>query len=383
MASELRATAVAIFIPSLEGGGAERVMVTLANAIATRGFAVDLVLGVARGPYLKDVSPAVRIVDLNAGRVIKALLPLARYFQRESPVTALVAITHASVVALVARALARTHIRLVISERSTISVDANHARGAIAHFTYALVPRLYAMADGFCTVSQAASLDLARFARLAPERVHTIYNPFDLARIDALAAEDPGHPWLGASQPPVVLAIGRLTAQKDFPTLIRAFRQLRNAREVRLLVFGEGELRASLERMVIEQGLMEVVQFPGYVRNPYSWLARSSLFVLSSLWEGLPGALIEALACGCPVVSTNCPSGPEEILQGGLWGRLVPVGNANALAHAMAETLDTPRRELPDGRRRAADFGLDRAVDAYLNILGMPAQPSTLAPRRA
>lgn len=380
MAGEPTATDVAIFIPSLEGGGAERVMVTLANAMASRGFAVDLVLGVARGPYLKSVSASVRIIDLKTGRMIKALLPLVRYFRSARPAATLAAITHASVVALVARALARSRTRLVVSERSTISVDAAHTQGALSRLTYALVPSLYALADGICTVSQAASLDLARFSGLPSTRVQTIYNPFDLMRIGALAAETPDHPWLAVGQPPVVLAIGRLVPQKDFSNLILAFKQLRTTHIARLLILGEGEMRASLDDMVAQHGLESDVQFPGFVENPYSWLARSKLFVLSSIWEGLPGVLIEALACGVPVVSTDCPSGPDEILQGGRWGRLVPVGDVGALASAMAQTLDTPLQQHPNVRQRAADFEQDRAVDAYLKILGMPMYPDIADP---
>lgn len=366
-------TPVVIFLPNLDGGGAERVMVTLVNAISSRGFAVDLVLATATGPLLKHVSPAVRIVDLNSVRLATALVPLVAYLRRRRPSALLVAITHASVVALIARVFARVQVRLVVSERSTISKDFQHASGRVARLTYRLVPRLYSLADGICTVSQAASADLVRFAGLPRDRVQTIYNPFDLSRIEKLAAEGTPHPWLDFGQPPVILAMGRLTKQKDFATLLSAFVCLRKTHYARLLILGEGELRPSLLLQTQKYGLTrDDVQLPGFVDNPFPWLARSSLFVLSSLWEGLPGALIEALACGVPVVSTDCPSGPNEILQGGRWGRLVPVADASALADAMMATLDTPPAQLPDGRQRAADFELDRAVDAYLTILGMP-----------
>ncbi len=369
-------TRLAIFLPSLNGGGAERVMVTLANAMATRGFRVDLVLAAARGPYLKDVVPAVRVVDLKAGRVIKALLPLAGYLRRERPVAMLSAMGHANVVALLARKLARVSVRVVVSERNTISVEHSQARGVAARINFRLVRLLYPSADGICTVSQAVSDDLAVFARLPLQRVQTIYNPFDLPRIARRAAESIDYPWFARNQPPTVLAIGRLTEQKDFFTLISAFAQLRQHRVLRLIILGDGELRAGLADHMAELGLSDDdVKLPGFVSNPFAWLARCSLFVLSSRWEGLPGALIEAMACGAPVVSTNCLSGPDEILEGGRWGRLVPVGDVAALAQAMADTLDTPPAQRPDVRLRAADFEQERAVDAYLRILGMPMQP--------
>lgn len=171
----------------------------------------------------------------------------------------------------------------------------------------------------------------------------------------------------------MIISIGRLNEAKNFDVLIRAFAELRKQRAVRLVILGEGELRGILNNLLSELGLdNSAVSMPGFVTNPYAWLARCSLFVLSSRREGLPGALIEAMACGVPVVSTNCLSGPAEILEGGRWGRLVPVGDENALAQAMAEVLDTPSADLPDVRRRAADFEQEAAVDAYLDLLGLP-----------
>lgn len=378
-----RRRCLAIFLPTLHGGGAERVMVTLANAFAARGFKVDLILAAATGPYLKDVSSTVRVVDLKAGRVIKALLPLARYLRRERPMALLSAMGHANVVALLARKLARVPARVVVSERSFISGSHHIAKGAVPHLNYRLIRLLYPGADGICAVSQAASADLAAFTRLPLQRVQTIYNPFDLARISQMAAEPLAHPWCQRGQPPVVLAIGRLNEAKDFAVLIRAFARLRQQRMARLVILGEGELRPALEAQLAQLGLdADAVQLAGFVANPYAWLARCSLFALSSRREGLPGALIEAMACGVPVVSTDCLSGPHEILEGGRWGRLVPVGDAEALAQAMADTLDLPATERPNVRQRAADFDQDRAVDAYLRILGMPlpAGPTAVGP---
>ncbi|MCT9809658.1 glycosyltransferase [Acidovorax sp. Be4] len=365
-------SSVAIFIPSLRGGGAERIMVTLANAIAARGFKVDLVLATAQGPYLRDVSPAVSVIDLKAERVSKALWPLVRYLRRERPQAMLSAMGHANVIALLARKLARVPVRAVVSERGLISGEHAIAKGAVAHVNYKLIRLLYPGADGICTVSQAASKDLATFARLPLLQVQTIYNPFDLSRIAQQAVEPLAHPWFEPGQPPVLLAIGRMNEAKDFPILIRAFAQLRQHRAARLVILGEGELRPELESLLRQLNLgTDTVQMPGFVPNPYAWLSRSSLFVLSSRREGLPGALIEAMACGTPVVSTNCLSGPDEILEGGRWGKLVPVGDVDALAVAMAATLDTPEEQRPDVRHRAADFEQERAVDAYLHLLGM------------
>lgn len=366
---------IAIFLPSLSGGGAERVMVTLANAFAEQGYAVDLVLAKVGGPYLSQVSDAVRVVDLKAGRVIIALWPLLRYLRREEPVAMLSAMTHANLVAILARILARTPKRLVVSERSTITEELRVSHGLVARILYVLVRFLYPHVDSIVAVSKASAADLIRFADLPTSTVSCIYNPFDLSRIQAHASEPIDHPWFASGQPPVILAIGRLTEQKDFSSLLRAFARIRASRVSRLLILGEGELRGKLEAQVAKLGLSaDDVQMPGFVTNPFAYLARCAVFVLSSRWEGLPGVLIEALACGAQVVSTDCPSGPQEILEGGKWGHLVPVGNVEDMSNAIEIVLDFPREQLPDVRRRAADFEQEKAVDAYLKVLGLPSQ---------
>ena len=349
-------------------------MVTLANGFAQRGYRVDLVLASAEGPYREDVATAVRVVDLQAGRVIKALWPLVRYLRRERPVALLSAMNHANVVAVLAAQLARVDTRLVVSEHTNISHEAQRARGWSARGVYALVPWAYRRAHAIVAVSQDAARDLERFARLPARSVLAIYNPFDLERIQQLAAESVTHPWFQAGQlRPVILGIGRLTAQKDFPTLMQAFAEVRERTGARLLILGEGELRDELASLAQSLRLgPDDFDMPGFSKNPYAYLARAALFVLSSAWEGLPGVLIEALACGTPVVSTDCPSGPREILEGGRWGRLVPVRDARALAQAILEVLQTPRSQLPDVRLRARDFDQARAIDAYLAALGLP-----------
>ncbi|ATS17713.1 glycosyl transferase [Parathermosynechococcus lividus PCC 6715] len=373
---------VSIFLPSLNGGGAERVMVTLANGFAARGYAVDLVLATAQGPYLKDVRPEVQIVNLRAGRVIKALLPLARHLRRTRPAALLSAMNHANVVAALAHRWSGVPSRLVLSEHNTISVVAQRERSVAGRIVYALVPWMYRWADSLTAVSQAAARDLEQFAHLPAGAVRAIYNPFDLQRIHRMAHNEPRHPWLAPGQPPVVLAIGRLTEQKNFSTLIRAFAQSRLRGNARLLILGEGPLRPALLAEAAACGLKEEdFQMPGFIDNPYAFLARAGVFVLSSRWEGLPGVLIEAMACGTPVVSTDCPSGPNEILEGGRWGRLVPVGDSAALANAIDAVLAAPRDSLPNVRLRAADFDQERAIDTYLAALGLPPVPGN--PSRA
>jgi glycosyltransferase involved in cell wall biosynthesis len=227
---------------------------------------------------------------------------------------------------------------------------------------------VYPWADAVIAVSDGVADHIARLTGMPRERITTIYNPVVTTELLEKARKPVDHPWLAPGQPPVVLGVGKLKIQKSFRTLIRAFARVRAARPARLVILGEGARRRALEALVDELGLREDVALPGYVANPWAWMARAAVFALSSRWEGLPGALIEAMACGCPVVSTDCPSGPAEILQGGAYGPLVPVGDAGALADAILALLEAP----PDRARlraRAAMFCVDPAVDRYLAVL--------------
>lgn len=355
---------IALFLPSLRGGGAERVMVTLANGFGARGLAVDLVLAKAEGPYLKDVSEAVRVVDLGVSRVLASLPGLIRYLRRERPAAMLSAMNHANVVALLARKLARIPTRLVVSEHNTLSAGRHTLPLGRARMMPWLMRRTYPWATSIVAVSTGVGDDLAEAINIPRHRITVVYNPVVTDELIAQSREAFVHAWLAPGVPPVILAVGRLTPQKDFTTLIRAFSCLRETRAARLIILGEGELRSELQTLIDALRLTADVDLSGFSVNPFAWMRRSALFVLSSAWEGLPTVLIEAMACGTPVVSTDCPSGPREILENGKWGRLVPVGDVAALAAAMAATLEESRS--PDVARRATDFGIDQAVVGYL-----------------
>jgi glycosyltransferase involved in cell wall biosynthesis len=217
-------------------------------------------------------------------------------------------------------------------------------------------------------VSQGVAEDLARV--LAPPRppIVAIANPLPIAEIEEKARAPLAHPWLEPGAPPLLLAVGKLKLQKDYPTLLRAFARVRARRPARLLILGEGEQRRPLERLARELGVAQDVALPGFAENPWAWMARASLLALSSAWEGFSNVVAEALACGCPVVSTDCPSGPAEVLDHGAYGMLVPVGDDRALAEALLETLEKPRD--PERlRARASTFSVDTAVDRYLEVL--------------
>jgi glycosyltransferase involved in cell wall biosynthesis len=363
---------LAIYVPSLRGGGAEKVMVTIANCFADKGLNIDLVLAKAEGPYLEDVSNKVRVVDLKSSRVILSLPWLVRYLRRERPVTVLSAMNHANVIALWAKQLACISTHLVVSERNTLSASQANSRFSRARMMPFLMRLTYRNANNVVAVSCGVADDLARVIGFPREKIDVVYNPIDIEGSARLAAESFEHPWFAQGKPPVILSVGRLTRQKEIPTLIRAFAKLREQRPAKLVILGEGELRGALQQLVEQLRLIDSVALPGFVHNPFPYMKRASVFVLSSRWEGLPNAMLQAMACGTPVVSTDCHSGPSEILENGKWGRMVPVGDVAALTAAMGEALDDPNP--PDVKRRAQEFTVDRAVAMYLRVLGLESE---------
>lgn len=357
---------IAVFVPSLRGGGAERVMLDLAHGFAERGVATDLVLPQVEGPYLTEVRPDVRIVNLDARRVLASLPGLVRYLRRERPDALLATLTHANLVALWARRLSRVPTRVVVREANTLTQVTRGAGRDRRRLLPFLVRRFYPWADGIVAVSTGVALDLETNSG-TKGRMHILPNPIVTPELTSKAAEALDHPWFGVGEPPVVLGVGRLSKQKDFITLIRAFDRVRRERAARLLILGEGPERGRLEALIAELGLSAQVMLPGFASNPFAYMARAGVFVLSSAWEGMPGALIQAVACGAPVVATDCESGPREVLQGGRYGRLVPVGDPAALAEAIRATLEQPRTTVPI--EAVERFTRSAAVSGYLEVL--------------
>lgn len=343
-------------------------MLNLARGFAERGLAVDLVLAKAEGPYLSQVPPRVEAVDLGARRVLASLPGLVRYLRHERPAALLSTLPHANVAALWAKRLSGIPVHVVVRESNALSLVAQHTTLTRVRLLPFLVRRFYPWADGIVAVSRGVAEDLAQITRLPLERIRVIYNPVVTPELLKWAEEPVDHHWFDPGEPPVVLGAGRLTKQKDFSTLIRAFALVRQRRLARLMILGEGGERSSLEALVRELGLVDDVALPGFVKNPYAYMARAAVFVLSSVWEGLPNALIEALATGTPVVSTNCESGPAEILENGRYGQLVPVGDVGALAEAILTALSTAPA-VESLQARAREFSLENILDQYLEAL--------------
>jgi len=361
---------VAFFLPYLGGGGAERVIVNLAQGFAKHGFRVDLILAKVEGPYLSQLSPRVQVVNLGSRRVLYCLPSLVRYLRRQRPQAMLSTLSHANIIALWAKKIARVPTRLVIRETVTVRINAAHAPTLKGKLMPYLIRFFYSWADVVVANSYEVATDLFKVG-LSPEKIKIIYNPVVTPELSVKAEEPLNHLWFRPGEPPVILGVGRLTKQKDFSALIQAFALVRKKCPARLMILGEGEERPKLEALVRELGLEEDVALPGLVDNPYKFMKRAAVFVLSSRWEGLPNALIEALALGTPVVATDCPGGVREILEDGKWGYLVPIGDIKALANAILNALYKP--QFPEGAigRMAQRFGLDYVVMEYLKAMDL------------
>ncbi len=311
---------VSMFASSMRWGGAEKMFARLATGFAQAGLSVDLVLASATGTNLIGLSPAVRVVDLACERTIAATVPLARHISRAKPDVLISTLHFANIVAVWARSMASSSPRLILREATTMSMATSDSVGIRLRAIPALVRVFYPSADVVVANSQGAATDLVEGSGVPRAMVRVIYNPAFSDDMTALMQEPVPHPWFGDGGPPIVLSAGRLSPPKRYDLLIEAVAAARRHRPIRLVILGDGEERDRLEAVVRDQGAEHFVSLPGFVENPYAYMARADLFVLSSAWEGLPNALIEAMACGLPVVSTDCPSGPREILEASDYG---------------------------------------------------------------
>lgn len=358
---------VAIFLRCLFGGGAERVMVNLANSFIECGLKVDLVLAHKSGPYLSLVAPSIRIIDLKSPQLAASIPKLISYLQQEQPLSMLSALHYPSEIAIFAKKAARVKTRVVIAEHNTLSVEAKNLPQRTAQLTPLAARIFYSWADAIVAVSQGVANDLAQVIKLPYDQIKVIYNPVITPDILERSQQPISHPWFAPGEPPVILGVGRLIEQKDFPTLIRAFAQVRSVRPVRLMILGIGSERNYLNQLIQELDLENDVAILGFQENPYAYMARASVFALSSAWEGLPTVIIEALAVGTPVVSTNCPSGPAEILASGKYGWLVPVGDSQAMAKYILEVLSGNFKTVDS--KWLNQFTYSEVASKYLDVL--------------
>jgi glycosyltransferase involved in cell wall biosynthesis len=357
---------IAFFIPTLEYGGAERVILTLVNGIVERGYDVELVLANAIGPYLTEVDPQVKIINLSSSRSLFSIFGLIRYLKSSKPYVMVSALDNANLISVLAKFISNVNTKVIITQHSTLSSEKLVDRSFKGKIVRLLMRRLYPKANLIIGVSDGVSRDLKEQLGLELN-LDTVYNPVVGDRINHLQYEPVLCKWFDEGEPPVILSAGRLTEAKDFELLIKSFALIRKSRICRLVIVGDGPLNSKLIQLACELGVQEDLLLTGFQTNPFNWMKQASVFVVSSKFEGLSNVLIEAMACGQKVVSTDCPNGPFEILEGGKWGRLVPVGDEVGLALAIESTLDSNSDF--DIRERANFFSVDKSINRYLELI--------------
>lgn len=361
---------IAVFMATSGHSGVDRAIQHLVPEIARRGYRVDLLKVRRHGPELSDIPDGVRIIDLGRNHVYTSLPAVVRYLRRERPVVMLSDKDRVNRTALLARTIARIPLRLVLSSGTTISIDLKN-RGMFERWLQRTsMGKLYRYADKVIVTSKGVADDMARYTGLARNLIEVIPSPVIAEDVFTTAQPCPDHPWLQDHQSPVILGVGSLTYVKNFQLLVRAFAKVRGTRPCKLIIVGKGKDREALLALAEELGIKDDVSLPGFIYKPYGYMAHSDLFVMTSRWEGLGFVMIEALATGTPVVATDCQSGPREILHDGKYGRLIPVGDDDALAKAITMTLDNPLpREFLQQAARPYEIGV--STTAYLGAMGL------------
>jgi glycosyltransferase involved in cell wall biosynthesis len=364
---------IALFFGNFSGGGVQRVRLVLAREFIARGLDVDLVVVNGVGELRSAVPEKANIVDLRAKRTLFALPALVRYFRTVKPKAILSSQTHHNVLAIIARKLSGISTRLVVGEHHNLHENRkDEGLPAVLHLMVARI--FYAGADVILAVSWGVAESIREALSFPESRIRVINNPIVITELMEKSKEQVDHHWLSQPEIPVIIGMGRLTSQKDFPTLLKALKILNHTQPARLLILGEGEDKDNLQSLIAQLQLNDVVQLLGFVSNPYPYLKRADLFVLSSLWEGFPNVLLEALACGTSVVATDCPNGPSEMLENGKYGPLVPIGDPESMAKAIEDVLDNPIQS-DVLMRRAADFSVEIIGEQYVDLLlGNPYQ---------
>lgn len=331
---------ISLFIPSLAGGGAERSMVVLANELSLIGYKVDFLIAVdlEQEFYLDTLNSNINIIRFKANRTLFSLNRYIQYLKIAKPNCIISTIKHSNIVSYFARLFGNKASTLIFREANTPSLE--KTRSILYKFSLFFVKHIYRNVDYVVAVSQGVYNDLRSYYGISESKLKLIYTPTQIALVREKSKIDEPNTWLDDPNLKVIVSVGRLAPQKDYPTLIDAFSKIRCKENTRLIILGEGEKRGELEKQVIEYNLENFVSFIGFKENVFSYIRKADVFVLCSKYEGLPGVLIQALICGTPVVSSDCPSGPFEILDGGKFGKLFTVGDSGELASRLDEVLD-------------------------------------------
>lgn len=357
---------VCIFPDRIDDGGIDRYALNLAEILLQKGIEVDLFVTSGEGKLLPQRPKASRLF-VGGGSTKKSIVPFYRYLRQEKPDLLISANLYIDIVSIVVKALARVPTKHAVTLHTAFSREDYRGKETLKKIYTQICTYLYPRADYMIAVSHAVAKDSQDYFKLK-KPIQVIYNPVVTPDLSTKSTGQVTHPFYQNKKVPVLLAIGRLSAQKDFSTLLKAFAELRKTTKAKLLILGEGEERGLLESLANDLNLGDDLSMPGFVDNPYAYIKQADLLVSSSAWEGLPTVIIEALALGTPVVATDCPGGSSEILEAGKYGQLVPMKNPVALAQAMVRTLETPQ-DKAHLKKRGADFSVEASAIGYLGLL--------------
>lgn len=361
---------VVVYLRALYNGGTDQVMLNLIEEFLERGHSVAMVVDTDNpySPYRDRLPPELQYVVLGARGPLARIVKLRRYLKQGRPRSLLSAGFFPNIVAIIARRLSGVNARLVVTEHNTPTINRQRASPWQARRWFLPFARLfYPHADALVAVSNGTASDLADAIGVEPKRVRRIYNPIVSNALYHQSREAVDHPWFKDNDIPVVIALGRLEPEKNFALLIHAFVHVRREMACRLVIFGDGSEQIMLQGLIGALGLADCAQLQHFVPNPHAFTAKASLLVASSLCEGLSNVLVEAIALGTPVVSTDCPFGPTEVLNAGRYGKLVPVGDPERLAEAMLATLR--QRPQPAPSSWLEQFTTRKSADHYLELL--------------
>jgi len=361
---------ITLFMPSLEGGGAEHIFVVLANAMVEQYQSVTMLLANATGPFLRQLDPRVQVVNLRQNRILFAFLSLIKYLRKNRPNILIAGMEHTNLTVILANLLTGKRAKVIATIHCVTTLKLLPQKTMKSKIIFKCIRHFYPRADKVITVSRGVAEDISKFIDLDDNKLQVIYNPINFKRLSTLSESSVNYKWFADdNKVPVILAVGRLVEVKNTALLIKAFDEVRKKRDVRLLIIGEGEEHTALGALIEERGINDLVDMPGFIENPYPYMAKCKLFVLTSLHEAFSIALLEALYLSPQVISTDCFCGPREILAGGRYGTLVPVDDVEALANAIVSGLDNPKSVAGVNDYLHTKFDCDRIVQQYNNVI--------------
>tara|TARA_B100000212_G_scaffold89261_1_gene65453 strand:- start:27714 stop:28835 length:1122 start_codon:yes stop_codon:yes gene_type:complete len=366
---------IAFFIPKLTYGGAERVIIDIANNLSKRGYLIDIVLAKGGKIYLEEISPSVNIINLNSKSTILSFFNLSRYIQKSRPNGIISALSHANCVVLLSRKFVNNNTKVVVSERNISYRNTFNKIGFKRFILDLLIKYLYPEAKCIVTVSEGVRESIINTYKFKRDHVKAILNPCDFQKINNLKSKCMLNSKIingfKSENQKIILSVGSLTIQKNYSLLIKAFKIVSQEINCKLIILGEGPERSKLDELCRNLAIdSNSIYMPGFIANPFPYMKACDLYVMSSLWEGLPNVLIQALACKCNIISTDCDAGPREILEDGKWGRLIKVNDTNGLANAMIEELSSKnQKSFNSGIGNLNRFNIDKVTNQYLEAL--------------